>query len=212
MFCPNCGSQVPDGTQFCGVCGSRIIMAAVQTDHYPKPQQIIQQPQDQQPQQPQYQAYQQPQQPQQPQYQPYRQPQYQQPVSRNSTQSRSSAKIILGLLGAVLIIGSIFLPYRSFFGMDINMLDAEPDLLIDGFADTWLFLGLAVIGGVFAVANIGIGQLFAGLASLGLWVYELVVLIDSSALDLVSIGFYGLAVGSLVLLIGGLVSMAKKKE
>ena len=120
--------------------------------------------------------------------------------------------IIIGLLGAVLILGSIFLPYFSLFGRDINMLDAEPAFLMDDFADTWFFLGLAVLGGVFAVANLGVGQLLAGLACLGLWVYELVELIDANALDLVSIGFYGLGVGSLVLLIGGLVSMAKKKE
>lgn len=206
MYCPNCGSQIPEGTQFCGVCGSRIVMSAVQPENYPKPQQIHR---SQQPQQPQYQMYQQPQKNQ---YQTYQQPQYQQPVSRQSARNRSSAKIIIGLLGAVLILGSIFLPYFSLFGRDINMLDAEPAFLMDDFADTWFFLGLAVLGGVFAVANLGVGQLLAGLACLGLWVYELVELIDANALDLVSIGFYGLGVGSLVLLIGGLVSMAKKKE
>ena len=209
MFCPNCGSQLSDGAQFCGSCGYQLGgQSAPQPEAQPQYQQ---QPQYQPYQQPQYQQYQQPQ----PQYQQYQQPQYQQyqqPMYHQPAKSVASnpAKLIIGLLGAVLIIGSVFLPYLSAYGMDINMWDAEPAFLIEGFADTWFFLGLAVLGGVFSIFSVGIVQLLAGLGSLGVWVYELIQFLDNDAMEMASIGFYGLAVGSLVLLIGGIVALAKK--
>lgn len=45
MFCPNCGTQVPDGSAFCQNCGANLAAA----------QQPVQQPQYQQTQQPQQQ-------------------------------------------------------------------------------------------------------------------------------------------------------------
>ena len=84
MFCPNCGTQLPDDARFCGSCGAQITpvrQAAPQPQYRQAPQQQSQQAQPQyrqaQPQQaqPQYQQAQ-PQQAQ-PQYQ-QAQPQYQQ--------------------------------------------------------------------------------------------------------------------------------------
>ncbi|MBE6910397.1 MAG: zinc ribbon domain-containing protein [Ruminococcaceae bacterium] len=83
MFCPNCGTQVPDGSLFCTSCGAQFGATAVQTappaEQYQYQQPVQQQPypQDAQFQQqpyPQQQPYQQPMQPYQ---QPYQQ-QYQQ--------------------------------------------------------------------------------------------------------------------------------------
>lgn len=48
MFCPKCGSQIADGSMFCGVCGNQ--MSGAQA-----PQQDFQQPQYQQPMNQQYQ-------------------------------------------------------------------------------------------------------------------------------------------------------------
>lgn len=100
MFCPHCGTNLPDDTKFCSSCGASLATAeapqqaqpqyqqpeqqAYQQPQYRQPQQAYQQPQYQQPQQayqqPQYQqqAYQQPQY----QQQAYQQPQYQQPYGQ----------------------------------------------------------------------------------------------------------------------------------
>ncbi len=89
MFCPNCGTQLEDGSVFCGSCGARMNAA--------------EQPQPQQPQQPQYEQpqYQQPQY-QQPQYQ---QPQYQQPVYAQAP--KKSKKPLFIAIGAVAIVAIV---------------------------------------------------------------------------------------------------------
>lgn len=55
MFCPNCGTQIPDGSAFCQNCGARLTAAQpVQQPQYQQPQQAPYQPQPQvQPPQPQ---------------------------------------------------------------------------------------------------------------------------------------------------------------
>lgn len=77
MFCPHCGTNLPDDTKFCTACG-----ASLATAEAPQQAPVAPAPEYQQPeQQPQQQAYQQPQY-QQPQQQAYQQPQqpYAQPV------------------------------------------------------------------------------------------------------------------------------------
>lgn len=188
MFCPNCGTQIKEGTRFCPDCGAPLTGTA--------PGQGGRQPQYQQP------ADRGP---------VYQQPQYQQPINR--TQQRSSAQIILGLLGAVLLIGSVlFLPYLSAMGQDETMINLLPDLLIDDVPDPYLFLGLSGLGAIFAIANVGLGLLLPGLAAVGLWVYELIKFLDRGVEELLSIGFYGILVGAILLVVGGIVTMAGKHK
>lgn len=106
MFCSACGTQQPDGTNFCGVCGAKLGAPAPQA---PQPQPV--QPPPQAPPPPQYQQsqpYQQPQQqysqPQQyppPGYQPYGQPP---PPAQSST---PWGKIILFIVGGIFLLGAI---------------------------------------------------------------------------------------------------------
>ena len=87
MFCPSCGSNVPDGTAFCPNCGSNMA-ASAQPQGTPDPAQQYQQPQQQ---------YQQPQ-------QQYQQP-YQQPVAaqRNSMYAFASSMYWLSLVGIIIV-------------------------------------------------------------------------------------------------------------
>ena len=56
MYCPNCGTQLPDGSRFCTNCGTSLAQPEQpQQEQYQQPQQQYQQPQQQQ-----YQPYQQP--------------------------------------------------------------------------------------------------------------------------------------------------------
>lgn len=94
MFCPNCGTQIADGSAFCPNCGAQF--GAPQQPQYQQP--------TQQPVQPQYQ---------QPVQQPYQQPQYQyqQPIYQKRKRF-SLSKLIIIVLVAVLL----FLLLRSCFG------------------------------------------------------------------------------------------------
>lgn len=54
MYCPNCGTQLPDGSRFCTNCGTSLAQPEQpQQEQYQQPQQQYQQPQQQQ-----YQPYQ----------------------------------------------------------------------------------------------------------------------------------------------------------
>jgi hypothetical protein len=96
MFCSNCGKQLPDGSQFCGQCGTPT--AQPKPEPQPEPQPQYQAPQYQAPQyqppQPQYQA---------PQYQ---QPQYQyQPPQ--PTKKSGGSKVALIIVLAVFLVGAL---------------------------------------------------------------------------------------------------------
>jgi len=102
MFCPNCGTQVPDGSVFCTSCGTQFGPTAVQTAP-PAEQYQYQQPVQQQP-MPQDTQFQQQPYPQQPyQQQPYQQPiqpyqqqpaqPYQQPYQQQYQQGQGEAKM-----------------------------------------------------------------------------------------------------------------------
>jgi hypothetical protein len=190
MFCPKCGTQLRDSSKFCGSCGYSLgapaERAAPQQQHQPQ----YQQPQYQQ-------QYQQ-------QYQRYQQPMYQQPGARRGL---SFGLRLIGLIGALILLGSVFLPYLSAYGESQNMIDLQPDILIDDFSDTYFFLGFAALGIGFALSGIGFAQVLTGIAGLGLWVYELVKYGEYSFTRFLSVGFYGLGLGSLVLIVGGICCM-----
>ena len=196
MFCPKCGAQLRDGSKFCVSCGfalgAPMAQAAPQQQSQPQFRQY----------QPQYQQYQQPQ------YQQYPQSQYQQPVSRK--RSCPFPMRLVGLIGALLLLGSVFLPFISVYGNSENMIDLLPDMLIDDFADTYFFLGFAALGIGFSLSGLGIAQILTGFVSLGLSVYEFIWLSNRDASEYLSVGFYGLAVGALVLVIGGIVCIVGK--
>ena len=107
MICPNCGSEIPNGSVFCTNCGTRIDAAAQQQPYQQQaPQDAYQLPHSQQsqqwyqpPQPPQYpgqQAYQQ-----QPQYQQqYQQPQYQQQYQQQQYQQPYAQQPVYNAYGA----------------------------------------------------------------------------------------------------------------
>ena len=92
MFCNNCGTELPDGSKFCDVCGSRLDGPVnTQTDSQP----VQPQPQPQ---------YQQPQ----PQYQQQYQASYQQQVYTNGAPAEEKSKKGL-IIALVSIVGVLFL-------------------------------------------------------------------------------------------------------
>ena len=92
MFCPNCGSQNPEGTVFCASCGTK--MTAEQTAQPVFQQPVFQQPAPQQPvyQQP---VYQQP---------TYQQPVYQQPVAPDASVPGKALGIVGMILGIISVL------------------------------------------------------------------------------------------------------------
>ena len=108
MFCPNCGTNLPDGTKFCSNCGSTLSQPAPAQNPQPaqnqQPAASPYAPNYQQPQQPAQQAYQQPQQAyQQPQQQNYYQ-QPKKPVNKKLIAIIASAAVVVIAIAVVLII------------------------------------------------------------------------------------------------------------
>ena len=139
MFCPNCGTNLPDGTPVCTTCGRQLNAPQQSAPQQPAPQQSAPQPVYQQP------AYQQP---------VYQQPVYQAPVRPISitkkeylaTKAPASVKqtagfvIITLILTLALVVGSAIVPLAiSIFDVPMvdtifNMIDdesADPDLLLE---------------------------------------------------------------------------------
>ncbi len=165
MFCPNCGSNNPDGVAFCANCGSQL-------DNQ-QPQQAVPQPEFQQPQQQPQQQYQQPEF-----QQPYQQPQqqYQPPYMPPMPVTAPVPGKALGIAGMVLGIVSLVLCCLLWY---LTLILSIPGLILSciGLSKAKkenVPNGMAVAGIVCSAINIGVNIIF-------------IVLV---ALSVASLGFY----------------------
>lgn len=155
MFCPNCGTNLPDGSAICTGCGYQLSRSQQSAPQQSAPRQAA-------PQQPQYQqpAYQQPQYRQPVYQQPAPQPAYRQPaapvipapISKKeylSSKAPESVKKMAGvvtitfILSLVLVIVSAVAPLAmNFFDIPamsfmMTMADADPDELVEELEDAY---------------------------------------------------------------------------
>ncbi len=193
MNCPNCGAAVQEGTKFCMKCGRPVSVpeAAQQAFRQAAPAA----PTQPQPVQPPYQ-------------QPYGQPQFRQPMYGQPpmppVQKKAApfAPRIIGIIAAILIGISVFLPYVKAMGFSVTLMDGE--------ADAYIFLGIAVVGLIFAITNIGIGQIIMGAAAIVCQIIEWNNGGQYSKLLSKGIGYYTILIGAILLIIGGIITMVIK--
>ena len=108
MYCPNCGSQIPDDALFCGNCGAPA--SGSQGPANPMPQASYRQP---------FTSYQQPAAPYQQPTAPY-QPAYYAPVSTPAEAQRSSSDTLRMVFGIVLIACGL-IPYLFFTSVGVAL-------------------------------------------------------------------------------------------
>ncbi|MBR6107594.1 MAG: zinc ribbon domain-containing protein [Oscillospiraceae bacterium] len=191
MFCKNCGTNNPDGMSVCASCGAPLSQA---------------QPAMQQPAQ-----FQQP---------GYQQPAYPPPANFGAPTAfpaASGAKRrlnLIGMLGAILAIISVFLPFLKVeilgFSESVSLFGAE------GGSD-WIFVvGIAALGLLLSLFGLNIGVIIMGLLEIGIGALEIHSLNDNlgSYASLVDkgMGCYLLFIGGAVMVIGGIVGIASKKR
>ena len=160
MFCPNCGSNLPDNSRFCASCGANIESSSQpQNAVYDEPtvsvydEPVNAQPQYQAPVQPQYQAPVQPQYqaPVQPQYQAPVQPQYQAPVQPqygNLATAELSMKWYKALISWLLFLGAGFNVLQAIRVLSGSIYDGEQELVyrfFDGLQGLDIFFSISCI-------------------------------------------------------------------
>lgn len=145
MFCPKCGSQIPEGGHFCTKCGAAIsqqppIQQAAPQPPPPAQPQPVYQPPPPQP-QPVYQpppAYQQPTPP-----PVYQQPPVQYAVAQEHTSGMAITALIMGIIGFILSPLSVL---AIIFGaIGIGQTSKNPYLKGKGLAVAGLILGIVNI-------------------------------------------------------------------
>ena len=205
MFCPHCGTQLPDGTAFCTSCGQP-------TAQQPSPDQqaFQQQPYQQQP-------YQQ---------QPYQQPYQQQPagpandmlkdfnpkelsnsfVENVKKPAEWGLPTYIALGGAFLCFIGMFLPYLSAKGFSI----VSASFMSSGAFHiilAWLFILLVDFVGI---AKKGLPMICAGGILLLFSIIEGIA--NSSSYTSLSVGFFFMLLGSLAAVGGGVWKFLNEKK
>lgn len=199
MFCPKCGTNVPEGSKFCETCGNNMQVAVEQADVQIQPEapqepaaiepQPVQQPQPQS--QPVYQPQPQPQ-PQsqspvyplkpayQPQPQPQPQPQYQprpQPAPQSNTYSGmdpcekpySVGGWLLTMLICMIPIVGWIMPFVWAFGSKTNKSKKNYFIAALIWAAIWLILGIVFYATIASMIN-GLLQQMDGFEDFGSYI------------------------------------------
>lgn len=194
MFCPKCGTNVPEGSKFCETCGNNMQTAVEQTDTQEQPEipqapapaepQPVQKPQPQPVYQPQPQPQPKSQSPvyplkpaYQPQPQPQPQPQYQQrpqPAPQNNTYNgadpREKPYSVGGWLLTMLImcvpIVNIVMVFIWAFGSNTNKSKKNYFIAALIWAAIWLILGIVFFASISTVIN-NLLQQMGGLEDIG---------------------------------------------
>lgn len=113
---------------------------------------------------------------------------------------------IIGLVGSILILICVFLPFAkaSVYGFSASV------TLMDG-SDGKLFLAIAILGAIFSFMNKKIPVLIVGVVSCLFTVIEISSFADKASYNLEKgAGFWVMVIGSIVLLVAGI--LGKKKE
>ena len=133
--------------------------------------------------------------------QPAQQPAYQSPVYQQPPikKKASAAILVPGLIGAILVIVGVFLPYASVLGFSAS--------LMDGGEDAYIFLGAGGLGLIFALTKLGVGQILMGLACIG---FQAMEWDDAPRLASKGSGYYVILIGALLLVVGGIVTIVGK--
>lgn len=196
MHCTNCGSELMEGANVCGYCGTPVNQgAATQSQPQGQPaqqQETYGQPQNNQP----YNTFQQ--------AQPYT-------FAQGGQQKITEKYNIYAIVCAAILAFSTLLPLASvsFLGTSVSR------SLMDG-GDGWFFLIVAVIAVVFSIKNINIGVIVMGVISIILMIVEMSSFgdLDAEYADLVSkgAGYYLMILGSIGLLVSGIVKFVMDKK
>lgn len=199
MNCPTCGSQIPDGSTMCGVCG-----AAIQA----QPNMQYQQPQYQQPMQQQYQ-------------QPMQQNMYAQPAMQPMMGGASSMKVkpamnlgnIILWVGCLITAIAVFLPYVkvSAFGMSetVSLMGTDGK-----FTDGYIILTGVIIIAILNALKLNIPNTVLSVLELGMAFLEKKSVDDDLGMFKSYItmgpGYYLLWVGTIVMIGGAVCAIIMK--
>lgn len=115
------------------------------------------------------------------------------------------ANKLTGLAGALLTLIGIFLPAVSMLGVNVSMWGA-------GTGDRFIYLGLAVAGGLLAFMGKTRALIGTGLVTIGFIGLAYKNAADAGVADVIGVGIYAIAIGGLLQLVAGFMKPAAAND